>query len=138
MNGRLFFTFALRDPNTGDDVRGVGNGFVVVFNSDGSVASRFASNGNLNAPWAITVAPSGFGPFAGDVLVGNFGDGMIGAYNPASGAFIDWVRDSNQNIIAIDGLWGLAFGPGNGSTSLYFAAGINNENDGLLGVITPH
>lgn len=137
--GKIFVTYAKKQPppNDDDDQAGVGNGFVVVFNPDGSVAQRFASNGSLNSPWAIVVAPAGFGPFAGAILVGNFGDGKIGAYNAATGAFIDFLRDANGAIIAIDGLWGLQFGPTSTSTTLYFASGPGDEAHGLVGTITP-
>jgi uncharacterized protein (TIGR03118 family) len=136
VNGRLFVTYAKRGAD-GNEVKGGGNGFVVIFNADGTVASRFASNGNLNDPWAIAMAPSGFGAFAGDVLIGNFGDGTIAAFDPTTGAFIDFLRDANKNVIAIDGLWGVAFGPGSGSTTLYFAAGIDDETHGIVGVLRP-
>lgn len=137
VNGQLFVTYAKRDADTGDEVKGAGNGFVEVYNPDGSIVMRFAANGTLNAPWAVAVAPADFGPFAGDILVGNFGDGTINAFNRTTGDFIDTLRDANQNPIVIDGLWGLAFGPGASSTSLYFAAGIDDEAHGLVGVITP-
>ena len=89
IGGQLFVTFAKQlGPDNEDDDPGVGNGFVDVFNSDGSLSKRFASNGRLNSPWAIAQAPSGFGPFSGAILVGNFGDGTIGAYDPTTG-YID-------------------------------------------------
>ena len=138
IGGKLFVTFAKqKGPDNEDDDAGVGNGFVDVFNADGSLSRRFASNGRLNSPWAIAQAPSGFGPFSGDILIGNFGDGTIGAYDPATGALVDVLRDANANPIAIDGLWGLTFGPGVGSTTLYFAAGPNAESHGLVGTLTP-
>jgi uncharacterized protein (TIGR03118 family) len=136
--GKIFVTYAKQlPPQNKDDEPGVGNGFVVVFNPDGSVNRRFASNGSLNSPWAIVVAPAGFGPFAGAILIGNFGDGQIGAYNAATGAFIDFLRSPAGAIIAIDGLWGLQFGPTSTSTSLYFASGPGAEDHGLVGTITP-
>jgi uncharacterized protein (TIGR03118 family) len=137
--GKLFVTYAKKQPppNDDDDEAGVGNGFVVVFNPDGTVAQRFASNGSLNSPWGIAVAPTGFGPFAGAILIGNFGDGKIGAYNAATGAFMDLLRDANGTVIAIDGLWGLQFGPTSTSTTLYFASGPGDEAHGLVGTITP-
>jgi uncharacterized protein (TIGR03118 family) len=137
IGGQLYVTFAKQSSDSIKDVAGVGNGFVDVFNADGSVARRFVSNGNLNSPWAVVMAPAGFGPFSGDILIGNFGDGKIGAYNPSTGAFVDFVRDASGNVMTIGGLWGLAFGPSASSTTLYFAAGINNETGGLLGTLTP-
>jgi uncharacterized protein (TIGR03118 family) len=138
IGGQLFVTFAKQlGPDNEDDDPGVGNGFVDVFNSDGSLSKRFTSNGRLNSPWAIAQAPSGFGPFSGAILVGNFGDGTIGAYDPATGSLIDVIRDANAKPIAIDGLWGLTFGPGAASTTLYFAAGPSDESHGLVGTLTP-
>ena len=71
------------------------------------------------------------------VLIGNFGDGLIGAYNPNTGAFVSFVNDLGSSPIRIDGLWGLTFGPQVGSTSLFFASGPNDETHGLVGTITP-
>jgi uncharacterized protein (TIGR03118 family) len=137
--GKIFVTYAKQlAPDNEDDDPGVGNGFVVVFNPDGSVAQRFASNGSLNSPWGIAVAPAGFGPFAGAVLIGNFGDGKIGAYNAATGAFMDFLRDSGGAPITLAGLWGLQFGPTTSSTTLYFASGPGDEQHGLVGTITPN
>lgn len=136
--GKIFVTYAKQLlPEAEDDDPGVGNGFVVVFNPNGSVAQRFASNGSLNSPWAIAVAPAGFGPFAGAVLIGNFGDGKIGAYNAATGEFMDFLHDSAGSPIALQGLWGLQFGPTTSSTTLYFASGPGDEAHGLVGTITP-
>jgi uncharacterized protein (TIGR03118 family) len=138
INGQLWATFAKQEGGPGgtQDEPGTGNGFVDVFNPDGSLAHRFASNGRLDSPWAVVRAPAGFGSFGGDILVGNFGDGKIGVYDPSTGAFITQLHDANNNEIEIEGLWGLAFGPATGSTTLYFAAGTNDEHDGLVGTIT--
>jgi uncharacterized protein (TIGR03118 family) len=137
LGGRLYVTFAKQKaPDNEDDEPGVGNGFVDVFNANGTVAMRFASNGHLNAPWAVVRAPANFGLFGNAVLVGNFGDGQIGVYNPTTGAFIDVLRDESANPIAIDGLWGLVFGPSSVSTTLYFAAGPDDESHGLVGTLT--
>jgi len=138
INGKLYVTYALAlSPTQHEEVPGVGNGFVDIFDMDGTLVQRFASQGGLNAPWAVTVVPAGFGPFEGDILVGNFGDGMIGVYNPTTGAFIDWLRDGNGNAIVLDHLWGLTFGPTPSTPNLYFTAGISNELHGLLGAIVP-
>lgn len=138
ISGQLFVTYAKQSAvNPKDDEAGVGNGFVDVFNADGSLAQRFASNGSLNSPWAVALVPSGFGPFSGAILIGNFGDGFIGAYNPTTGAFLDVLRNPAGNPISIDGLWGLTFGPGITPTTLYFASGPNGEANGLLGTLTP-
>jgi uncharacterized protein (TIGR03118 family) len=138
INGQLYVTYAKQlAPDNKDDQAGLGNGFVDVFNTDGTLVRRFASNGNLNSPWAVAAAPASFGPFAGTILVGNFGDGRIGAYDAASGAFIDFLRDASGNAIAIPGLWGLTFGPTGTSTTLYFASGPGGEAHGLVGTLTP-
>ncbi len=137
IGGKLFVTYAKQlPPDNHDDEAGVGNGFVDVFNADGTLARRFASNGTLNSPWAIALAPSNFSRFSGDILIGNFGDGLIGAYDPNTGALVDQLRDEHANAIKIEGLWGLAFGPFPGSTVLYFASGPQEESHGLVGTLT--
>ena len=137
LSGQLFVTFAKQQgPDNEDDAPGAGNGFVDVFNPDGTMSRRFASNGQLNSPWGIAVAPPSFGAFGGDILIGNFGDGRIGAYDPTTGKLVDMMRDSTTKPIVISGLWGLAFGAGANSTKLYFAAGPSGETHGLLGTLT--
>jgi uncharacterized protein (TIGR03118 family) len=136
IDGKLYVTYAKQEgPDNEDDDPGVGNGYVVVFNTDGTVSKRFASTGNLNSPWGIAVAPSGFGAFSGDILIGNFGDGQIGAYNPTTGAFVGFLRDEDGDIIQIDGLWGLTFGTGANAATLYYAAGPDDGAHGLIGKI---
>jgi uncharacterized protein (TIGR03118 family) len=137
IGGQLFVTYAKQlAPDNHDDQAGVGNGFVDVFNPNGTLARRFASNGTLNSPWGIALAPANFSRFGGDILIGNFGDGLIGAYDPNTGALVDELRDSSGNAISIDGLWGLAFGPFPGATTLYFASGPQQESHGLVGTLT--
>jgi uncharacterized protein (TIGR03118 family) len=139
INNQLYVTFALQDAAHHDDVRGLGNGFVDVFDTNGTLIRRFASRGTLNSPRGLALAPANFGKFSNDVLVGNFGDGRINAFDP-TGAFLDQLRDGNGNAITINGLWGLAFGNGGlaGATNtLFFAAGFNDEADGLFGSIVP-
>jgi uncharacterized protein (TIGR03118 family) len=140
INDQLYVTFALQDAAHHDDVKGAGNGFVDVFDTNGNLIRRFASGGTLNSPWGLALAPANFGQFSNDVLVGNFGDGRINAFDPVTGAFLDQLRNGNGNAITINGLWGLAFGNGGlaGNTNtLFFAAGFNDEADGLFGSITP-
>jgi len=140
INNQLYVTFALQDAAHHDDVRGLGNGFVDVFDTNGTLIRRFASGGTLNSPWGLALAPANFGKFSNDVLVGNFGDGRINAFDPNTDAFLDQLRDGNGNAITINGLWGLAFGNGGlaGNTNtLFFAAGFNDEADGLFGSIVP-
>jgi uncharacterized protein (TIGR03118 family) len=137
ISGQLFVTFAKQHgPENEDDTPGVGNGFVDVFNPDGTMSKRFASNGMLNSPWGIAVAPASFGAFGGDILVGNFGDGHIGAYDPTTGKLVDGLRDPAMKPLVINGLWGLSFGPGANSAKLYFTAGPGGEAHGLLGTLT--
>src|SRR5205085_2787119 len=112
IGGLIYVTFAKQlAPDNEDDQAGPGYGYVDVFNLDGTLARRFASGGGLNAPWAIALAPARFGAFGGRILIGNFGDGQIGAYDATTGAFVDFLRDANGVAISIDGLWGLTFGP---------------------------
>lgn len=141
LNGKLYVTYALQDAAHHDDVAGAGHGFVDVFDMNGNMLQRLTSMGALNSPWGLTVAPSGFGSFGGDLLVGNFGDGTINAYNPTSGAFLGTL-DAGGSPIVIQGLWGLDFGNGahsQGMDTLFFTAGIAGsgavEDHGLFGAI---
>ena len=144
-NGVLYVTFALQDPDKHDDVAGLGNGFVDVFNLDGTLDMSFGVNGRLisggvlNSPWGLQIAPSSFGSFAGDLLVGNFGNGMINAFDPTTGAFAGTLDGTNGQPLSIDGLWALTVGNGAAGGSLnalYFTAGPNGESDGLFGSLT--
>ena len=138
INDLLYVTFALQDSKHHDDVAGAGNGFVDVFDTDGNLRSRFASHGTLDSPWGMTLAPANFGTFSRALLVGNFGDGRINAFNALTGRFLGQLRSGNNNTIAINGLWGLAFGNGFSAGSpntLFFTAGFNDEADGLFGTI---
>jgi len=138
INDQLYVTFALQNAAHHDDVAGSGNGFVDVFDTDGNLIRRFASQGTLDSPWGLTLAPASFGTFSNAVLVGNFGDGRINAFNALTGAFLGQLRSGNGNAISINGLWGLAFGNGalaGNPNTLFFAAGFNDEADGLFGSI---
>ena len=137
LNGTLYVTYALVGQG-GDDVPGAGNGIVDAFDTNGNLIKRVVTGGALNSPWGLALAPAGFGEFGGALLVGNFGDGLINAFNPATGTPLGTLRDATNNPIANDGLWGLHFGNGgNGGSlnTLYFTAGPNNEADGLFGSI---
>jgi uncharacterized protein (TIGR03118 family) len=139
INGDLWVTYALQNAAKHDDVAGPGNGFVDVFNTSGHLLRRFAAHGTLNSPWGLALAPSNFGQFSNDMLVGDFGDGRINAFDPTSGAFLGQLTDQAGNPITIDGLWGLVFGNGASAgltNELFFTAGINGEADGLFGKIT--
>jgi uncharacterized protein (TIGR03118 family) len=140
--GRLYVTYARQDDAKRDDISGPGNGFVDVFDFDGNLVQRLVSNGNLNSPWGIALAPAQFGDFSNALLVGNFGDGTINAYDAGSGAYLGTLQDSTGTAIVIPGLWGLLFGNGgNGGdvNTLYFTAGIPGadtiESHGLFGSI---
>lgn len=136
----IYVTYALQNNVKHDDLSGAHRGFVDVFNTNGKLLKRLIRRGALNSPWGLALAPKGFGEFGGDLLVGNFGDGRINAYDVRSGESEGTLRGANEKPIVIDGLWGLGFG--NGATAgptgtLFFAAGINGETDGLFGSLVP-
>ena len=135
--GKLYVTYAKQDAALHDDVAGQGHGFVDIFTTDGALIRRLVSHGQLNSPWGLALAPAGFGGFGGALLVGNFGDGHINAYNPDTGTHLGQLRGPGGHPIVIDGLWGLRFGNGNAAKTeeLVFSAGPNGEADGLLGKI---
>jgi uncharacterized protein (TIGR03118 family) len=143
IDGKLYVTYAMQDASKHDDVGGPGNGFVDIFDADGHLLQRLISGGPLsplNSPWGLAVAPDNFGDFSKDLLVGNFGDGKINAFDPSTGAFLGTLQDGIGNPIVIPGLWGLAFGNGANDfdkQALYFTAGIPGpdhvEDHGLFG-----
>jgi uncharacterized protein (TIGR03118 family) len=138
LGGKLYVTYAKQDADKEDDVPGAGNGFVDVYDTSGKLLQHLIANGALNAPWGVAIAPATFGQFANNLLVGNFGDGMINAYDATSGAFAGTLKDANGKNIVIDGLWALLVGNGgNGGDkdSVFFTAGPGNEKHGLLGSI---
>ena len=140
LQGHLFVTFAKQDPFKHDDVAGPGNGYVDEFSLTGKLLARVASNGPLDSPWGLAIAPSDFGKFAGDLLVGNFGDGTIDAYNLTSDSFAGKLDGIDGKPIVIGDLWALT--PGNGGSSgskgdIYFTAGVQDESFGLFGAIAP-
>jgi uncharacterized protein (TIGR03118 family) len=141
IGGKLFVTFAKQFPGKADDAARPGNGFVDVFAPNGDLLQRLVSRGKLDSPWAVTLAPSSFGAFGGDILVGNFGNGRIDAYDPTSGEFQGHLSTPGGGPIVIDGLWGLRFAPatpGAGPNTLFFTAGLNHEADGLFGTLVPN
>ncbi len=136
LGGVLYVTYAVQDSAKRDDVPGAGNGIVDKFDLNGNFLGRVVTGGALDSPWGLALSPAGFGDVAGDLLVGNFGDGTIHAYDPSTGTLIETLQDAGGNPIMIDGLWALRFGNGSGSasvTNLYFTAGPNHEADGLFG-----
>ena len=138
VNGDVVVTYAKQDEDAEDDVAGVGNGFVDVYDTDGNLLRRFARRGPLNSPWGIALAPQGFGRASGALLIGNFGDGRIHAYDPVSGKLLGALRDKRGKRISIDGLWALEFGNGVIGTreTLLFTAGPEEEEHGLFGELT--
>jgi len=138
--GKLYVAYAKQDSMKHDDTAGAGNGFVDIFDTDGNLQKRLISNGALNSPWGMAIAPATFGPFGGALLVGNFGDGKINAYEASTGTLLGTLQDKNGNAIVIDGLWGLLFGNGKSGgdqNTLYFTAGPEDESHGLLGSLAP-
>jgi uncharacterized protein (TIGR03118 family) len=140
LNGKLYVTFALQDADKHDDVAGLGNGFVDQFNLDGTGLTRIGSGGQLDSPWGLAIAPASFGDLAGDLLVGNFGDGTITAFDLATDSFVGDLLGGNGQPLVIGDLWALT--PGNGSAAgstdaIYFTSGVAEEADGLFGSLTP-
>ncbi len=142
IDGQIFVAYAKQDAEQSDEIAGQGLGVVDRFTTTGAFLGRVATHGQLNAPWGLARAPASFGPFGGDLLVGNFGDGEINAYEPqADGTYerVGALRDENHQPILIDGLWALAFGkgaPSNGPIdTLFFTAGPDEEEHGLFGTI---
>jgi uncharacterized protein (TIGR03118 family) len=139
VGGKLFVTYAVQDDTRHDDVAGESHGIVDTFDLNGEGEQRFAQHGQLNSPWGIAVAPASFGEFAGAILIGNFGNGHINAFDADTGQFLNKVRDPDGQAIVIDGLWALRVGNGgNGGdvNTVYFTAGPNGESDGIFGSLT--
>ncbi len=144
IGGNFYVTYAKTSGGT-DEVDGPGLGFVDEFDENGHLLKRLGSQGPLDAPWGLALAPSsGFGALSGDLLVGNFGDGLINAFNPATGTFVGTLDAANGDPVVIPGLWGISFGNGaqeQDPDTLYFNAGIpgsgNVEDHGLFGSLTP-
>jgi uncharacterized protein (TIGR03118 family) len=136
VRGNLYVTYAKQDAVRHDDVAGKGLGVVDVYNANGCLIRRMITRGQLNAPWGIAVAPTDFGKFSNTLLISNFGDGLINAYDMVSGHFQGALREAKGKPLGIDGLWGIAFGNGVNNqpiNALFFAAGPNDESDGLFG-----
>jgi uncharacterized protein (TIGR03118 family) len=139
----IFVTYAKQDADAEDDVHGQGLGFVDAYDTAGNLQGRVAQHGQLNAPWGLAMAPASFGRFANDLLVGNFGDGQINAYEVQPNGNFEHrgeLRGTDGKPITIDGLWALEFGNdgrAGPSRTLFFTAGPNDEEDGLFGSIDP-
>jgi uncharacterized protein (TIGR03118 family) len=145
IGGKFFVTFAKQDADKEDDVKGTGFGFVDTFDPVAGTFTRLITGSDaggtvtaLNAPWGLALAPGSFGAFAGALLVGNFGDGVINAFDPSTGALLGLLADLSNSPLVNLGLWGLTFGNGgNGGdpNALYFTAGGANEDTGVFGRI---
>jgi uncharacterized protein (TIGR03118 family) len=138
LGGTIYVTYAQRDAATGDDVAGAGHGFVDAFDTNGNFLQRIATQGVLNSPWGLAIAPPSFGAIAGDLLVGNFGNGMINAFDLTTLANEGPLMSASSAPLVIDGLWGLAVGndgSAGSSSRVYFSAGPDDESHGLFGVI---
>ena len=122
-----------------DQLSGVGNGYVDVFDTNGNLIKSLISQSQLNLPWGVALAPAKFGEFSNDLLVGNFGDGHINAFNPKTGAFLGTLLDQNGQPLYNNRLWALFFGTGGQGgkkNQLFFSAGIDEQQHGLFGVIS--
>jgi len=138
IGGELYVAYAMPDAQKDDDVAGAGNGFVAVYDLSGNLLGPTISRGNLNSPWGMAIAPATFGDFSGALLIGNFGDGKINAFNPSTGASMGTLNDTHGSPLIIPGLWSLNFGNSGKNTdpaTLYFTAGPDDESHGLLGSI---
>lgn len=139
IGGNLYVSFAQQDGARHDEIDGPGLGYVDVFSPDGHLLHRLEHVRALNAPWGMTQAPSDFGAFSHDILVGQFGNGWIDVFDPVTGKFKGTLNDASNNPIHIDGLWDIAFGGGTTSgpsNTLFFTAGLDKETHGLFGTIT--
>lgn len=141
LGGKLYVAYAKQDSAKFDDVAGVGNGYVSVFDPTGKLLQSLVAGGTgslLNSPWGLAIAPATYGKFANNLLVGNFGDGMINAYDTTTGVYQGTLQDGSGKNIVIPGLWSLYVGNGgNGgdSNTVYFTAGPGGEKHGILGSI---
>jgi uncharacterized protein (TIGR03118 family) len=141
IGSRIFVSYAKQDADAEDEIAGQGLGFVDAYDTAGHLLARVAQRAQLNAPWGLALAPAGFGRFGGDVLIGNFGDGTINAYEElSSGQFVyrGQLRAADSKPIVIDGLWALEFangGPSGSPNTLFFTAGPDDETNGLFGSI---
>jgi uncharacterized protein (TIGR03118 family) len=134
----VYITYALQDADKADDTAGPGHGYVSVFKPNGQFVKRLVSAGDLNSPWGLEMAPAGWGALTGTLLVGNFGDGSVHAYDPSTGDLRGTLTTSSGPL-TISGLWALAVGPKTStddfSSTIFFTAGPNGEDDGLYGTI---
>jgi uncharacterized protein (TIGR03118 family) len=141
IGGNLWVTYALQDKAKHDPVNKPAHGFVSEFDTDGNLIQHFTQHGHLSSPWGVAMAPASFGEFAGDILVGNFGDGQINAYDPATGHWLGALSDADGNPIINPGLWTVTFSGPAGQTAvnadtdtLYITAGLEGPTHELAGL----
>ena len=140
LQGDLYVTYGKRDASGAFVQPGKGLGIINVFDANGRFVRRLASGFQLNAPWGMAIAPSKFGRFSNRLIVGNFGDGTIQAFDLKTGLWVGSMRTSDGKRLVIPVLWGMAFGNGildQPTNTLFFAAGPNLGQGGLYGRITP-
>ena len=138
VNGNIVVSYALQDDEKGDDVPGLGHGYLRVYDSQGHLLQRLPHVFQLNSPWGMVVAPNDWGTFSGKLLVGQFGSGAIAAFDLAKNTFVGVLQDTDGLPIRINGLWGLSYGNGGqaGPTdTLFFTAGYFDEAHGMFGSI---
>lgn len=136
MGNRIYVAYAKQQASGSDEAHGAGLGVVDVFDTGGALVKQLVAGGNLNAPWGMAMAPANFGTFSNDLLVGNFGDGKINAYDPTTGKLIGTLGLADGTPLVIDGLWGIVFGNGvnnQPANALFFTAGPSEETHGLFG-----
>ncbi len=142
LGGKIYVAYGKQNKQKTDVIQSAGLGVVDVYNVNGKLLHHLVSNGAkspLDAPWGLAIAPKGFGPFSGDLLVGNLGNGWINAFNATTGKYLGALNTTKGTPIAISGLWGIEVGNSafGGSKSLVFSAGPNAYNNGVVGILTP-
>ncbi len=139
IGNQVYVAYAMQDAAKHDPTPGAGSGVVDIFDQNGNFVKTFASGGTLNAPWGVVTAPAAFGTFSNAILVGNFGDGTINAFDASSGKFQGQIMNTNNTAIVNPGLWDLVFGAGGTGdpNTLYFTAGGSNQTSGLFATLAP-
>jgi len=140
IGGNLFVTYAKQNALKHDDVPGDGNGYVEIYSPGGRHIGHLQHGPWMNSPWGVVWTPRDFGTFSNSILVGNFGNGWVAAFNGFTYKFEGFLQNPDNSLVFIDGLWSLTFGNGGlagPSTTLYFTAGPNGQQDGLFGTLTP-
>lgn len=136
LGGKLYVTYAQQSHKEPDEETDRGSGFVDVFDTSGNLVQRLIQGNHLNAPWGLALSPASFGAFSNALIVGNFGDGQLHAFDPESGRYLGEFQDESGKPVVIDGLWGITFGNGGSGgdrNALYFASGPDDETHGLFG-----